>query len=242
MTTLFGWGPMFGCHSPSPFVLKTDVQMQMMGTSFERRIADLDSVSKRKAPYVEDDGQIIEDSTFIRLHFEKKLGIDLDEGLDDEQRATAWAFERMLESELTPIVAHERWLEGDNFDRGPAMFFLGVPEMARAQVMEGAVEGLRAGYIASGIGRHSRDERMLLARRAIDATAALLGDKAFMLASHPTALDAAAYGVIASCTAPIFETELKAMVAGHANLVAYLRRMEERFFATNAWPSMMEMA
>ena len=79
---------------------------------------------------------------------------------------------------------------------------------------------------------------MWLALRDIAATSALLGDKAFMMADHPTALDGAAYGVIAGCQAPIFDTPLKDMVASHANLVAYLERMEARFFAEDRWPSM----
>ena len=239
MTTLYGWGPMFGLQSPSPFVMKADIQLQMFDIAFNRAIADLESVSKHKAPYVEDDGAIIQDSTFIRWHFEKKLRGDLDEGLSDAGRATAWAFERMLEDRLANIEGHERWLEGDNFDRGPAMFFMGVPEQMRAQIAAGAVAEFRSTMVANGIGRHSREERMQLAERDIAATSALLGNKAFMLAGHPTALDAAAFGVISACAAPIFETRLKGMVASHANLVAYLERMEARFFAEDRWPSMM---
>ena len=189
MTTLFGWGPMFGLPCPSPFVMKADIQLQLFGVAFDRAIADLDSVSKHKAPYVQDDGQIIQDSTFIRWHFEKKLGVDLDEGLSEAGKATAWAFERMLEDRLARIEGHERWLEGDNFERGPAMFFLGAPEAVRAQVIANAVAGVRT-------------------------------------------------GVIAGCTAPIFDTPLKAMVASHANLVAYLERMKDRFFQPNRWPAM----
>ena len=238
MTTLFGWGPMFGLPCPSPFVMKADIQLQLFGVAFDRAIADLDSVSKHKAPYVQDDGQIIQDSTFIRWHFEKKLGVDLDEGLSEAGKATAWAFERMLEDRLARIEGHERWLEGDNFERGPAMFFLGAPEAVRAQVIANAVAGVRTGMDATGLGRHSREERLRLAETDIAATAALLGEKAFMLADRPTSLDGAAFGVIAGCTAPIFDTPLKAMVASHANLVAYLERMKDRFFQPNRWPAM----
>lgn len=69
MTILYGFPPAFGCMSPSPFVMKTDIQLQMLGVSFERRIANLDAVAKHKAPYVDDGGEIVEDSTFIRWHF-----------------------------------------------------------------------------------------------------------------------------------------------------------------------------
>lgn len=240
MTTLYGWGPMFGTQSPSPFVAKADIQMQMFDIPCDRATANLDSVSKHKAPYVEDDGVIIEDSTFIRWHFEKKLGVDLNEGLTREQRATAWALERMLEDRLSPIMANERWLQADNFARGPALFFLGVPEAMRADVIAGAISSFETGHQLSGIGRHSREERMLLAAKDIAAVADLLGEKAFVLADYPTAVDAAAYGVIAACTAPVFDTPLRDIVASHPNLIAYLARMEERFFAVERWPSMMQ--
>lgn len=239
MTTLFGWGPMFGCQSPSPFVMKADIHLQMFGIPFDRALADLDSVAKRKAPYVEDEGSIIEDSTFIRLHFEAKLGADLDHGLSAEQRAVAAAAERMFEDRLTSIIGHERWIEGDNFERGPAIFFSAVPEPMRDTVIAETRDRVRSGYEISGIGRHSRAERMQLARRDIDAAAALLGEKPFFLADYATAIDGIAYGALSACTAPIFDTELKSMVAAHANLGAYLKRMEGRFFTADRWPSMM---
>lgn len=92
-TTLFGWGRMFDLPSPSPYVTKTDIQMQMLGITFDRAIADLDTVDKHKAPYVNDGGTVVQDSAWIRKHFEAKTGIDLDQGLTAPQRAThmSWA-------------------------------------------------------------------------------------------------------------------------------------------------------
>ena len=239
MTTLYGWGPLFGVQSPSPFVAKTDIQMQMFDIACDRAIADLESVPKHKAPYVEDDGMIIEDSTFIRWHFEKKLGVDLDEGLTQEQRATAWALERMLEDRLEPIMENELWLQADNFARGPALFFLGVPEAMRAEAVADALSSFETGQQLSGIGRHSRAERMQLAAKDIATVADLLGNKQYVMADYPTAVDAAVYGVISACTAPVFDTPLKDIVASHSNLVAFLKRMEDRFYAEERWPSMM---
>jgi len=149
MTTLFGWGPMFGARGPSPFVLKTDIQLQMLGVSFDRRMADLETVKKHKAPYVEDDGEVIEDSTFIRAHFEKKLCRDLDAGLGETERGQAWALERLLEDRLNMIMIAERWLDDDNFFKGPAQFFARVPEAARAQVIDEVRTGLRATALAA---------------------------------------------------------------------------------------------
>jgi len=130
MTTLFGWGPMFGNPGPSPYVLKCDIQLQMLGLRFERAIADLQAVSKQKAPYVEHEGEVLEDSTFIRQRLETLLGHDLDAGLSEEQRGYSWSMERLFEDRLNQIMLFERWLEADNFERGPIQFFAGLPGCA----------------------------------------------------------------------------------------------------------------
>ena len=238
MTTLYGWGPMFGLPSPSPFVLKCDMQLQMLGVSFARAIADLESVAKHKAPYVEDDGRIIEDSTFIRLYFEQKLGVDLDQGLTSAERGAAWAIERMLEDRLNLIMASERWLVDANFEKGPRQFFAGVPEPAQTALCKDVREQLHTMMVRHGIGRHSREERMLLAERDISAVAAVLGDNAYLFGDKPSAVDATAFGILGACATPFFETPLSGLVHEHANLVDFLNRIERRFFSEISWPAM----
>lgn len=238
MTTLFGWGPMFGVPGPSPYVLKADVQLQMLGVPFARATADLESVTKHKAPYVEDDGRIIEDSTFIRRHFEKKLGKDLDAGLTPAERGAAWALERLLEDRLAMIVVSERWLDDANFARGPALFFMGVPEPMREQVMGETRARIADMHLAHGIGRHTREERMMLAEWDVAAVAHSLGEKPYLFGRAPTAVDAVAYGVLASCATTHFDTRLTEIVRQHANLMDFIGRIEARFFAEANWPAM----
>jgi glutathione S-transferase len=237
-TTLYGWGPLFDLPSPSPFVMKTEIQLQMLGVPFERAIADLDAVSKHKAPYVRDDGVLVEDSTFIRAHFERKLNKDLDAGLSAEERATAWALERLLEDRLNFIMGHERWLEGQNFERGPRLFFMGVPEAIRAKVCDDVRSEFKAMLVRHGIGRHSRAERMELAARDIAAVAAILGDKPFLFGDQPTAVDAVAFGELASCGTAYFDSPLVGIVDKHPSLRRYLARMEAKYFAPGRWPAM----
>lgn len=237
-TTLFGWGPMFGTRGPSPFVLKSDIQLQMLGVRFERAIAALEGVSKHKAPYVTDGNHLIEDSTFIRAFFERKLDRNLDARLTREQAAAAWALERMLEDRLYFIMVHERWVDDANFDKGPRLFFEAVPAAQRAEVIAQARGGLRQMLEAHGLGRHSRAERMELAARDLAAVAATLGDRPFLFGAEPSAVDAAAFGVLASCATRFFDSPLPALVARHAGLLAYLQRMDAHFFNDVTWPAM----
>ena len=52
---------------------------------------------KGQLPYIVDEAERIADSTFIRAHIEGKYGFDFDAPLNLQQRAQAWAFERMIE-------------------------------------------------------------------------------------------------------------------------------------------------
>ncbi len=237
MTTLYGFGPMFDLPSPSPYVMKSQIQLQMLGVDYDCAFADLETVSKHKAPYVEDDGQVIQDSNFIRAHFEKKLNRRLDDGLSDGEKATGWALERMAEDHLAKSMLTARWLNDDNFNKGPIAFFMAVPEEAREQTCNEVRETVRSGLYDAGFGRHSDAEQMELAGRDIQAIAHQLGDKPFLFGDSPSAADASVSGVLMSCAAPFFDTPLVEMIARHDNLPAYLQRIEAQFLTTDTWPN-----
>ncbi len=236
MITLYGWGPMFGCPSPSPFVMKADIQLQMLGVEFTRAIADLESVPKHKAPYVIDDGQLIEDSNFIRQHFEQKLGKGLYDGMSGKEIALSWALERMAEGQLAKIMAYERWMKDDNFNKGPAHFFTDVPAPARPAVLKEVREGIAAIHMGEGIGRFTDTERMKLAEWDISAIALQLGDQNYLLGDEPSCADAAVAAVLISCATEFFDTPLTGLIQKHSNLPAYIDRIKARYFDHVVWP------
>jgi glutathione S-transferase len=238
MITFYGWGPMFDCPSPSPFVMKADIQLQMLGVPFTRAIADLETVPKHKAPYVIDDGVLIEDSNFIRNHFETKLGRQLYDGLSTRDVALSWSLERMAEGQLTKIMGYERWMKDGNFDKGPANFFGDVPAEARRGVMRDIRDAIRATHAGEGTGRFTDAERMQLAKWDIDAIALQLGDQPFLLGDEPACVDAAVAAVLISCATEFFDTPLSGLVRQHSNLVGYIDWMKARYFAHAAWPAM----
>ncbi len=119
MITLFGFGPAFGLPDPSPFVMKTEVQLKMAGLPYRWERAAPPSAPKGKIPYIEDEGVLIADSTFIRLHIETAYGIDFDRRLSPEQKAMAWAAERVLEDHIYFALLQARWMDDANFAKGP---------------------------------------------------------------------------------------------------------------------------
>ena len=91
MITLYGFGAGFGLPEISPFVTKTEVQLRMAGLAYRKERAMPPASPKGQLPYIEDEGERVADSTFIRAHIERKYGFDFDDGLDREIRAQAWA-------------------------------------------------------------------------------------------------------------------------------------------------------
>src|SRR5260370_11264380 len=89
MITLYGFGAGFGLPEISPFVTKTEVQLKMAGLGYRKQRAMPPASPKGQLPFIEEDGQSIGDSTFIRAHIERKHGFDFDAGLDQRQRAHA---------------------------------------------------------------------------------------------------------------------------------------------------------
>lgn len=230
MITLFGFGPGFGLPDPSPFVLKTDVQLKMAGVPYRFERASPREAPKGKIPFVDDNGTRIGDSTFIRAHIEKSYGVDLDRGLSAEERARAWTIERMLEDHLYFAMVHFRWMDDTNFEKGPAHFFDAVPEAVRTQMRSEARQRTRDKIDGHGLGRHSEAEIIELAARSLAALSLLIGEKPYLMGKEPSGSDATAFGMLASILTPFFDTALRETARTHANLVEYTHRMMRRYY------------
>ena len=230
MITLYTFGPAFGLPDPSPFVMKAEVLLKMAGLPYRTDTTGFRKAPKGKLPYVEDSGEIIPDSTFIRFHLEKKYGIDFDRSLDQEQRAIAWAFEKLAEDHLYWAIVEARWSDEANFNKGPRKFFAAVPAPLRPFVIAIVRRQVRKNLHGHGIGRHSRPEIVTLATRGIDAIAAYLQQKPFFMGAEPSGVDATIFAFVAGLLCPSFETPLRTATERHENLRRYVGRMMARYY------------
>ncbi|MFN3583492.1 glutathione S-transferase family protein [Phenylobacterium sp.] len=231
MITLYGIGEGFGLPEISPYVMKTEVQLRMAGLAYEKRTGAREDSPKGQLPYIDVAGARVSDSTFIRGYLERAFGLDFDEGLTPEERATAWAVERMMENHFGWVNAAERWLSPENFAKGPAHFFDGAPEGVR----EAAQAQVRANIRAVGIGRHAHVEQVALGVRSLAAVAALLGDKPFLFGRRPCGADATVFALLAATLTPFFSGELRRRAEGFGTLVAYVDRLMARFYPEFEW-------
>jgi glutathione S-transferase len=235
--TLYTTRAGFGMPDTSPFVIKTEVQLKMAGLAYERVSATPPQAPNGKLPYIDDHGEAVSDSTFVRAHVERKYAVDLDAGLDSRQRAQAWAIERLLEDHLYFAMVWFRWIDPDNFAKGPAHFADSAPEADRAQLRHDMQARKASDLHAQGIGRHAPERIAELGERSIDALAQLLGDEPYLMGESPSGVDATAFGILASVLAPLFDTPLRRTVEARPNLVAYVARMMQRHYPDHAWQS-----
>jgi glutathione S-transferase len=86
MITLRTFGPYFGLPDASPFVIKAMLLLKFAGLEYQEERSIPSNAPKGKLPYVNDEGTILADSTFIRFHIEKKYGFDFDAGLNQNKK------------------------------------------------------------------------------------------------------------------------------------------------------------
>jgi glutathione S-transferase len=235
--TLYTFGPFFGLPDPSPFVMKAETLLKMARLPYRTDTGGFSKAPKGKLPYIEDDGTIIADSTFVRWHLEKKYQVDFDRGLDASQRATSWAFEKMIEDNLYWVIVHERWMDSANFRKGPRRFFDRVPAPMRPLLVPLIRRKVRSALYGQGLGRHSEDEIAALGTRSIEAIAEFLGDKPFFFGAEPTGIDATVFAFVAGTLCPHFTTRSQTAAERHENLRRYVGRMTARFY-----PDLKELA
>ncbi len=230
MLTFYGFGPAFGLPDPSPFVMKSEVQLKMAGVACRFERASPPTAPKGKIPFIQMGAHRVGDSTFIREYIEKHHHFDFDHELCTVERSLAWAMERMLEDHLYFTLLHMRWMDDENFAKGPIHFFDGAPDGVAAA----ARERVRANLHAHGIGRHSDAEIAELGGKSLMALSAFLGDKPYLMGETPCGADATVFGMVAGVLTPFFSGELRRRAESHSNLIAYRDRMMARYYASFA--------
>jgi glutathione S-transferase len=128
-----------------------------------------------------------------------------------------------------------RWIDPENFAKGPAHFADGAPEADRAKLRHDMQAHKATELHAQGLGRHTPQQIAELGTRSIDALSQLLGDKLYLMRQSPSGVDATAFGVLACVLTPFFDTPLRRAVEAHPNLAAYVDRMMRRFYPEHVW-------
>lgn len=232
MVTLYTYGKMFDLPDASPFVIKTHLLLRMAKVEYTTDVNGYNKAPKGKLPFINDNGQLVADSTFIRAHIEKTRNLDFDAHLTPEQKAIAWAFQKMAEEHLYWTILEARWLNANNFRKGPGRLFDGAPALLRPFIKKMVVRGIAKGLKVHGMGRHSRAEIDALGKRDLQAIADFLGQKPYFMGDKISGIDATIYAFVASAQCAEFETSIGDFARGLPHLVAYTERLKKEYFST----------
>jgi glutathione S-transferase len=227
---LHRFAPFLGAPDSSPFVIKAMMLLKLAGIPYREVQGNPLKAPRKLLPYIEDDGVTVADSGLIRLHVERKYGFDFDAGLDPSKKAVAWAVERMCEDHLYFAMLEARWLDRAAFRKGVGKMFGVVPLPLRpfAKVMLRRANAAR--LYGHGLGRLTKSDIARLAVRDIDALAAIMGDRPYLLGDKPCGSDAFVFGIVTSILTPPLDNALRDAMRKHPNLVAYCDRLTRQFF------------
>ncbi len=230
MITLYTFGPAFGLPDPSPFVMKAEVLLKMAGLPYRTETKGIRKAPKGKLPYIRDGEDIIANSSFIRLHLEKRYTIDFDKGLSRHERGVACAVERLCEDHIYWLSMYARWADDANFKRGPAKFFDAAPAPVRPLVKWLIRRQVRRALHGQGASRYTESERTILADRAFAALSAILGEKPYLMGDQPCGADATVFGFAFSALCPVFDTDTRTAAESHSNLKDYCERLKRQYY------------
>ena len=231
MITLYQFESCLGVPNPSPFCLKLETYLRMAGLPY-RVVTDANvrKAPKRKFPYIQDGDRTLADSAFIIDYLKQTYGDPLDQPLSLRERATAVAFQRLMEDNLYWSILYSRWVEDDNWPQTRQAYFAGLPPVVRFIVPELVRRTVVRNLDGHGMGRHTRDEIYAIGQRDILAIGDFLSDKPFLMGEQPTSLDATGYGFLVNLLKAQIASPLADYALQFENLNAYCDRMTARYW------------
>lgn len=236
MIKLHQFPPVWGLPNASPFCMKLETYLRMAQLPYVRVAASPRGAPTGKLPYIEDGNQIVGDSSLAIEHLIRRYGDTLDQHLNDNERATALAFRRLLEEHLYWVLVYSRWVVAENWPQVRQAFFGGLPMPLRLIVPPLVRLQTRRALYLQGIGRHSSNEIFSMGINDISAVSDFLGGNSFFLGSRPSSIDATVYAFIANIILAPVESPLKRHALRLQNLQSYCAQMRRRFYLTDNLP------
>lgn len=221
----------FGLPNPSAFCVKLETYLRMADIPYEIAPGDPREAPKGKVPWIDDNGHILGDSTFIIEYLKNKHGDPVDGWLTPHQQAVGHATQKMIEESLYFVSSWNKWVEDEGFAIYSAELFAGMPakqlEFVPPMVRKRAIDKLHA----QGIARHERDDVYALGLADVQAFGELLGEGPFLFGDRPTSFDASAFGVIGNLKDGPFDSPVRDRIRATANIAAYIDRLRDRYFS-----------
>jgi glutathione S-transferase len=233
MTNLrvFTFSPHWGLPSAGPFAIKLLAWLNLAGIPYEQVIEDNPGKGpKGKNPWIELDGEPMGDSELIMEFLSKKYGVDLDAGLNDEQKAIGFAWRRTFEEHFHQVLEWELFVHPAGAAYMRKSMVAQMPPVIGPVVFSMLKSRLGKQLYARGLARHAPDIIEAKGRADVDALAAFLKDRPFLVGDEPRTADTAVFGLLAPMAYWPMQTPVASYAKSVATIAAYCERMRERCF------------
>jgi glutathione S-transferase len=235
MVTLYKYGPAWGQPDMSPFCVKVELYLRMIGVPYRGVVMDVRKGPKGKLPFLDDHGTVVCDSRDIVAHFEQKISRPLDADLTPEQRAISVAFRALVEEEAYFYGFYLRYQD----DQGWQVYLpllkqygaaVGVPRWIAGPVFRSIRKRAIATSLGQGTGRHTReqvDERLC---QVVEAVSIQLGAGPYLLGTRPHVIDATCFAFVSSLLNTPIPCRARTLAHELPNLGAYSERIRAQYF------------
>lgn len=223
--------------SPSPFCLKLETWLRMVGLPYELDPREGPPRSRSgKLPYVTlPDGAIVDDSQRILERLTSEHGLTLDAHLDEDQRATSLLVRRLVEDHLYFATLASRWLDDRLWHETARAYFGHLPWPLRAVVPWFVRRKVRRDAWGHGVGRRPLEEVYAHAVDDLQALSHVLADQPFFL-GRPCTTDAVVFGTLENIRAVPLDWPGKHALDDLDNLLAFCDRMRAEYWGSD-WPA-----
>ncbi|XP_077992731.1 failed axon connections homolog [Glandiceps talaboti] len=215
--------------SMSPFPLKLETYLRMANIPY-LSMHSLTLSRRHRTPWIEYNGEIVSDSSFIIEFLNERCKLNLSSHLNPTEKAIARAFQEMVEENLCWTLAYIKWMDKSNPD-----LLLNIYPQSKLVIWtmrKGIEPVMKKALYLQGIGRNTRQEVYSRAEKDFLALSAFLGDKNYMFGEEPCEEDCSIFAVLVQFIWNIPGTYIERFIKGDCkNLEEYCYRMKGRF-----WP------
>ncbi|MNK90494.1 hypothetical protein D3C87_1105510 [compost metagenome] len=233
MIELHQYPSIWGLSSLSPFCIKVEDFLKRNQVPY-RIVVEKNPARgpKGKMPFIRDltngGNTVVSDSTFIINYLMETYSLHSAK-VDPALQAQGLAFQRMIEEHLYFILLYSRWMDPVGWKVLKQEFTPLFPAIIGPPFLLFIRRQLRKQAQAQGLGRHTSQEVYEIGLQDLNAISSFLGEKPFLLGDHWTAVDATLYAFLTTILKQPIDSELKAAVLSHPNLVAYHQRQDQEF-------------
>eukprot|EP00286_Rhodomonas_abbreviata_P018192 CAMPEP_0181309794 /NCGR_PEP_ID=MMETSP1101-20121128/12217_1 /TAXON_ID=46948 /ORGANISM="Rhodomonas abbreviata, Strain Caron Lab Isolate" /LENGTH=252 /DNA_ID=CAMNT_0023416329 /DNA_START=36 /DNA_END=794 /DNA_ORIENTATION=+ len=189
---------------------------------------------KKKCPYVQrsdiNGGAPLGDTKFIMSELVKKGAPDFDAWLSESERAVSAAFRIMLEDNFYWCITWAKWATPEYKKHTAPIFFESAPWILRPIIGRSVRNEMLKALHRQGIGRHTEEEILCIARDQVTALSTLLESKKYMMGDRLCMLDFTAFGMLSYATALPWEHPILELVRKDKRLMDYVARIQRELF------------